>query len=215
MTLRIAFCGPNIEVCDRLSREAKDFIYSDVIELEELGNPMKEVLERAKKERFNTNDLDWLNMWATAVRRMDIEGAREVQAVISSSCGIDQVALQATWLTEQMNFIQNQLVITDATGQGQMSEADAMVNRSGAIVQVLLNSAEEETVEFWDFVYAVMPAASKLSKTPSEIVFQYSDFLGSVPAFSGVTRLPDNFEAAVDALKNEVPKWKAKLLASS
>lgn len=215
MTLRITFCGTNFQLCDRLARETREMLYGAASDVIELTSPIKEVMDRTRRERFDRHELDWFNMWAMAIHRMDMDQARESEVVISSSCGIDQLALQATWLTEQMEAEQTNLVITDATGQVGFSENQAYVNRSGSVVQVLLNSAEEELAEYWDFAYSVMPVAAKMSTTPSAVVFQYSDFLSEVPAFSGVKSLPDNFDAAVDALKNEVPLWKAKLVASS
>lgn len=215
MTLRVAFCGPNMELCDGLAYEAKELIYGESMDVVLLPNPLREVLDLTHRTKFEGHDLDWMNLWTTSFRRVMMEGSSGSQVVVSGSCGLDQLAIQATWLGEQMNAYQSGLVIADATGQvHQPGEVEAMVNRSGAVVQVLLNSSEEEVVGYWDFVYAVMPASSGLSGAPNEVISQYSDFLASVPAFAGIVRLPDNKEAAVDALTNEVAKWKVKLNSS-
>jgi len=209
--LKITFCGPNFELNDRLAHEVKELVYGSSMDIVVMQNAVRDVVEITKRPEFTGDDLDWINLWAACLRRMQLEGLGDTQVVVSTSCGVDQVALQAAWLAEQMGHRQNELVVADATGQNIYAEGQAMMNRSGAVLQVLLNSAEEEAVECWDFIYAVMPVIPP--PNPNDAVAQYFDFLNTVPAFGGIVKLPDNEEAAKDALKNEVVKWKAKLNA--
>ena len=213
MGLKIGFCGPNPELNDRLARHVKDLIGNEVVDVIMLPNPYQEVMEIVRNENFQNIDIDWVNLWIATYRRMVEVGAREGDLVLSTTCGLDQVVIQAAYLQSQVERGSHELLIADATGQTRTSAEMALLNRSGSVLQVLLNQAEEEMAEYWDFVYAVLPVALGVASTPDAILVQYEDFLTSVPVFSMIDRLPDNEEAAQDALSQEATKWKEKLKA--
>jgi hypothetical protein len=207
MTLRIAFCGPNPMLNDNLVRHVNDLLSNDVVEAQQLPNVFQETMERLHIDNLQEIDLDWVNLWISVQRRMDEHKYRDTDLVLSATCGLDQLIIQATYLQDQVERASSGLVIADATGQESSLDA-SLVNRTGSILQVLLNQTEEEVVEYWDFVYAVVPAALGVSLTPDALLVQYEDFLTTVPAFASVEKLPDNEDAAKDALDQEVTKWK-------
>jgi len=215
MSLRIAFCGPNHELNNNLVRHVKDLIGNEVVDVRVMPNPYQEAMEITKRENFVNIDMDWINLWIASFRRMVELGLEDEDLVISATCGIDQLVVQAAYLQGKVEENNNGIVIADATGQNITGQEMALINRAGAVVQVILNQTEEEILEYWDYVYAVLPVALGVAKIPDAILMQYEDFLTDAPAFAGVQRLPDNEEAAMDALQQEVGKWKEKLRASS
>ena len=212
--LRIAFCGPNVELNDKLMRHAKDLIENEVVEINVLPNPFPEVMETMRMDSLKDIDVDWITLLVNTYRRMLEIGAREDDLVFSASCGIDQLVVQATYLQDRMERSSSGLLIADATGQEAAPAEMAMINRTGAVLQVLLNQTEEEVAEYWDFVYAVLPVVIGVNKTPEAILMQYEDFLTSVPAFTGIGRLPDNETSAMDLLEKETAKWLERLKES-
>jgi len=212
MTLRIAFCGPNVPLNESLAIHSRDLIYREDLEFIPIGNPLHQVGQITRREDYMGSDLDWLNLWSSSMRRMTLENYRDQDVLISSSGGLDQVALQAAWLSEQMTQHQTGLVGPDGKPI-QTVEQIMATNRSGAVLQVVINSAEYEVMEIFDFSYCVIPAGIA-TDTPGEILAilaQYDDFLTDIPAFTNIVRLPDNEEAAKDALRNEAEKWRKKL----
>jgi hypothetical protein len=189
----------------------KDEIYNEDLSFAEIEHPMVKVMEMTGREKFEKNDLDWMNMWSISIKRMMIEGAQESDVVVSSSCGVDNVCLQAAWLAEQVDRSQGSMSLVDAEGNPLLGEEGIMINRSGSVLQAIMNSAEEEVFEMWDFVYAVVPVEVELSAIPAPIMAQYQDFLGKVPVFKDIMHLPDNPYAAADALREESVKWKKEL----
>lgn len=215
MTLRIAFCGPNLELNRKLALAVKDLIYEENLDFEEVPNPLEHVARTTGRDRFEGHDMDWANLWGTSIRRMMLENTT-ADVVISATCGIDQLAYEAAWLAQQMAESQSALALVDAKGQPIAGEQAVWINRSGAVVQVILNSTEEEVFEYWDFVYSVLPVVSASSPSIDALVFQYKDFLDTAPAFQQrVKGLPDNEEAAMDALRAEVATWRQKIASSS
>lgn len=212
MSLKVAFCGPNMELNESLAKVVKDLTYQESLEYVELANPMRTIADITKRETFfEGHEIDWMNLWSTSLRRMEIEGARNADVVTSASCGVDNVCMQAAWLGEQVEKAKTGLSLVDSKGEPMVGESGVWINRSGAVLQAIMNSAEEEVFEHWDFVYAVMPVAMEMSKIQEVLLYQYADFLKTVPAFQSITHLPDNLEAATDALKNEVDEWKSQL----
>ena len=84
MTLRIAFCGPNTQLNESLSHAVKDLIYSADLDFAEIPNPMVRVIEvtRWEPEKFSGHNVDWMNLWATSLRRMSLEGLDGVDVVV-------------------------------------------------------------------------------------------------------------------------------------
>lgn len=216
MTLRIAFCGPNLQLNEALSHVVKDLVYEENLEFIDLVHPMLRVTELTKRDPgyWADHNIDWMNMWSESIRRMDMEGAREIDVVLSASCGIEQVCLQATWMGEQVEAQKRQSSLLGPSGENILGDAGVWINRSGSVLQALLNSSEEEVHEYWDFVYAVLPAEAEIDDKMLPLLMQYRDFLASVPSYQVVIRLPENQDAATDALKIEAEKWKAKLASS-
>lgn len=212
---RIAFCGPNMSLNESLTQKTVDFLYEEGVDIVTLPNPVQHCMDLTGRERFESHDIDWMNLWGASMRRMMIEGSKEAKVLLSASCGIDEVCMQATWLGEQIEAQNGAMTLVDAKGTPLVGNDGVMVNRSGAVLQSILNSTEEEVSIWWDFIYAVLPVTMEASSTPDIILTQYRDFLASVPVLQDVVRLPDNEEAAVDALKNEVERWKEKQDSSS
>ena len=215
MTLRIAFSGPNLPLNESLSRVVRDLMYSEDLDFYEVSHPMMKVVESTgwDQEKFDGHNIDWMNLWSVSIMRMNLERIREIDVVTSPSCGVDNVCLQATWLAEQVDRAQVGLSLVDPMGNPIASGETVWINRSGAILQTILNSTEEEFISFWDFVYAVLPVEVELSTATAPLLIQYRDFITTIPAFQGIIHLPDNLDAATDALKNEVGKWKEKLFS--
>lgn len=206
MTLRIAFCGPNIKLNQRLSRETNDMI-SSFTEPRLLNHPLEELLEFTRSKDWAL-DLDWLTLYINVWRALTQIKLQEEDCIISPTCGIDNVATSAAWLSEQAKIIKRKTTLLDAQGNEMVTQDHAVLNRTGSILQVILNQAEQESIEYWDFIYAVLPVSSTLSNTNDELLTQYQDFITTVPAFDRVQRLPDNESSALDFLQQEVEKWK-------
>lgn len=212
--LAIAICGPNMELNESLTGVIHDLLYSDTLEQSIMRHPMERIAAETGREEFDGHDIDWMNLWSSSCRRVELEGLKDKDVIISSSCGIDQLCYQAAWLGDQMEREKVGLSLVDASGNPIDSGNSIWINRSGSVLQVLLNSTEEEVFDYWDFIYAVLPVEVELSAAQAPLLVQYQDFLGSVPVFEDVIRLPDNLDAASDALKNEVEKWQTTLHAS-
>lgn len=198
--LRIAFCGPNPTINHELVRFLRNDLLLD-------RNPT--VLDNNLRQFLsddNPDFLEWINLWSSTFRSLNRMKLNEELSVVSASCGIDEVVGQAAVLAEQMMYSQT-LALPSSMGNLDASG----INKTGSILQVLLNQAEQEVADWWTFVYAVIPVSSKLSIAPSEIITQYDDFLSSVPVFSDVKRIPDNLTSAQDFLKKEAEEWKAYL----
>jgi len=210
MTLRITFLGPNTELNDKLVAHVKDLIGNEVVETTVLPNTIRDVIEVTKKDDWSGYDIDWLNLWAASYRGILQQGARDNDLVVSSSCSIDQVVMQASWLADQESHLENSILIANMAGEVN-SPDDAMVHRCGSVLQVLLNQAEEDAAEYWDFMYAVLPVDIEVSSASNLVLTQYNEFLKMVPVFASIPRLPDNEMSAMDALTEEVELWKAKL----
>src|SRR4051812_27324350 len=191
-----------------LADKAKDLLYDRPEDAAVINNPVAEVIEFTGKKDWENADIDWMNVWATGLRQMALLQRADTPIVISPSCGIDQLAVQAAWLGDQMQANAQAL---EVVSQEMMLEREAVFNRSGSCLQVILNSAEEEVHDCWDFIYALLPVASGISVAPDAVLTQYADFLLSVPAFRDVQRLPDNETSALDVLAGEVEKWKTHL----
>lgn len=207
--LAIAFCGPNIALNESLAIYSKDLIYRESIDFIPVGNPLSQLGQITRRDEWSGADLDWMNLWACSLRRMTLESVRDQDVLISASHSLDQVAYQAMWLQNQMTRQASGLIGAD--GKPIMDPAQVMAaNRSGASLQIIMNSAEQEAAELFDYTYAILPVTLTEEMSPEEavLVAHYDDFITSVPAFqSSITRLPDNEDAAKDALSNEAAKW--------
>lgn len=206
MTLRIAFCGPYIETNQWLAEEVKKLI-ADFAEPVVMRHPIEGLLEFTRSKEW-AKDIDWLtlntNVWR-ALEEIRYEGE---EFLISPSCGIDNVATSAAWLAEQAKAMEMKGMLLGADGKQIIRQDHVIFNRTGSILQVLLNSAEEEAITYWDFIYAVLPVPSIPSPINDELLTQYHDFITSVPAFDKVEQLSANKTSALDALQQEVEKWK-------
>lgn len=194
--LRIAFCGPN----RALNYELVQFVRYELRDIKPV------ILEHPAHEIADINDPDWSNLWRSSLRNMAEAKNRQVPLVLSASCGIDEVVEQAVLLAEAAIKKQS-IALPDSYSQVDV----AGLNKIGSILQVILNQTEQEVVDWWTNVYAVLPTASKLSVAQDEVLTQYDDFLTSVPAFQDVQRLPDEPTSAKDLLKEEVENWKTYL----
>lgn len=206
MTLRIAFCGPNIKLNQKLTNEARNLV-SSFVEPHIMRHPLEEVLEFTRDQDW-VLDIDWLTLNTNVWRALTQIKLQEEDCVISPTCGVDSVATSAAWLAEQAKILQRKSSLLDAEGREIVTHDHAALNRTGSIVQVLLNQAEQESVEYWDFIYAILPVSSTLSNMNDELLTQYQDFITNVPAFDRIERLPDNESSALDFLQQEVEKWK-------
>lgn len=213
--LRIALCGPNVETNEWL-REQIGLLISPFNDSPQfMQHPLSALINRTKKVDW-TKNIDEMNLYSNVWRALDQIRYEEEEVLISSSCGIDCVSLQAAWLAEQAMILEQKTKLLGVDGQQLVTHDHIKFNKSGAILQSILNQAEEEAMEFWDFIYAIIPASSSLIQhTSNDILAQYEDFLSSVPAFADVIRLPDNRTSALDALQQEVEKWKTQIGSSS
>lgn len=205
MTLRIAFCGPNTKLNRVLTNETEKLLsqFEPVV----MRHPIEELLQFTRDEEW-TNEIDWLTLNTNVWRQMTQIRLQNESVLISPSCGIDNVASSATWLAEQAKIIEKSSMLLASDGKQMVKKEHILFNRTGSILQVILNQAEQEAIEYWDFMYAVLPTVSKLETFNDEMLTQYQDFISSVPAFDKVELLPDNETAAVDVLQAEVDKWK-------
>lgn len=210
MTLRIAFCGPNGTLNESLSEVVRDMLYDPDKEVVELTHPVMRLTEitQWEPEHWAGHNLDWMNLWASSLRRMELEAAREVDVVLSSSCGVDQVCLQAAWLGEQSQAQATAPSLLGPDGSAIIGQDGVWINRSQAVFQAMLNSSEEELYEWWDFVYAVLPLEAELDAPLLPLLIQYRNFLSGIPIYQDIIMLPEHQDAATDALRNEVDKWK-------
>lgn len=209
--LRIAFCGPNV----RLNQELVDFVKNDLLfgfQLDPviIQNPVAEILDFLKMKQDELSStmeyMDWVNLWSVNWRNLKEVRHRKEACVLSPSCGIDQLAVQAAWFADQT------LMTKTLSLPNSYADMDvAGLNKTGSVLQVILNQTEQEVADWWTHVYAVLPVSSKLSITPSEVITQYDDFLTSAPAFDAVQRIPDNPTSAKDFLREEVDEWKSHL----
>lgn len=207
----------NILLNETLASHAKDLVYREELDFSPIPNPLAQLAQITGREEWEGTDLDWMNLWASTLRRMTIESLRQQDVIISASWGIDQVAHQAAFLSDQV--IRQQIGgLVGPDGKPIVAPEQTMAtNRTGGVLQVLVNSAEFEAVEVFDFTYSVIPVAltPDTNETQAAVLAQYDDFLATVPAFQNVVRLPDNEEAALDALRIESEKWKQVLSSSS
>lgn len=205
MTIRISFCGPNTKLNRILVNETQKLLseFEPVV----MRHPIEELLEFTRDEEW-TNEIDWLTLNTNVWRQMAQIRYQNETVLISPSCGIDNVASTATWLAEQARLIEKSGSLLRSDGKQMIRKEHILFNRTGSILQVILNQAEQEAVEYWDFMYAVLPTVSKLETFNDEMLTQYQDFLSSVPAFDKVELLPDNEASAIDVLRTEVDKWK-------
>lgn len=168
------------------------------------------VCDRTAKTDWDGPDIDWINLLSVSERMIRMIGERDKDIVLSASCGIDQLSIHGTWVAHQLQQIQQLALPTDVIG-----EREQYLIRSGGILQALLNIAEYEVTEYWDFVYAILPVTVGISITPDSTLGKYNEFLSVVPAFRKVIRLPDNEVSAIDVLDGEYNKWIQKLNSSS
>lgn len=214
--LRIAFCGPNIAINENLAQQTYDLLHEDGdgLEIIPIGNPLLQLRQITRKTEWDKVEIDNMNLWAAVLRRMSLESVRDRAVLVTASCGIDQVAIQATWLAEQVEHQSSGII--GPNGKPIVS-TDALMqqNRSGGVLQAIMNSTEQEVVEVYDFTYAMLPAiAPEADPNFASLLIQYNDFLTTVPAFKdSVTRLPNTEEAAKAVLQSEAEKWR-KVLSS-
>lgn len=213
-SLRIAICGPNIETNEWLQNQIVELIspFNDSPKL--LNHPIASVIQRTNKQDW-IEELDEMNLYSNVWRALDQIRYKDEAIVVSPSCGIDNVALQAAWLAEQAVRIEQKSKLLGSDGNAIVSHDHVLFNKTGAILQTILNQAEQEAVEYWDFIYAVLPVSSALVQYTNDVLAQYEDFLTTVPAFAKVIRLPDNRTSALDALQQEVERWKTHSGSSS
>lgn len=189
--LRIAFCGPNYEGKEKLVNFARHL----------LNREFSVVLEPSHVIG-SLDSGDWAELHAVNWRILEELNLSNQEIVFSPSCGIDQVVNQAVRLAK---------LATKATAIAlpeSYRDVDVSgINKTGSVLQVILNQTEQEVVDWWTHVYAVLPATSVLSVTQDDVLTQYDDFLKSVPAFSSVTRIPDDLTSAQDFLKKEAEVW--------
>lgn len=205
--LRIAFCGPHLDLNRDLAEEAKNLVASFADPFV-MRHPLEEIIEFTRDQEW-AKDIDWLalntNVWRSLVQIK----YQNSDCVISPSCGIDNVAMSAAWLAKQAKIIQMKGTLLGADGQPMTTHDHVVLNRTGSILQSILNQAEEEAVEYWDFIYAVYPLTSSSNSIDAELLEQYQDFIQNVPAFDKVEGLPVNKTAALDFLQKEVEKWQS------
>lgn len=214
-SLRIALCGPNLEANERLKDKIGSLISPFQDSISYISHPLASLIEKTRSEEWKEK-IDEMNLYSNVLRAIEQIRLEDEDVVISSSCGIDCVALQAAWLADQAVRIDQKTKLLGADGQILLSKDHVMFNKTGSILQAILNQAEEEAVEYWDFIYAPIASASLLTQhTQNDVLAQYEDFLSTVPAFSKVMRLPPNFTAALDFLEKEVDKWKTHIGLSS
>lgn len=206
MTLRIAFCGPNLDInqwlCDETRKLVSSFVEPDV-----MRHPLSEVLEFTRNQEW-TLDPDWLTLNTNVWRALVQIQKQDHDCLISPTCGIDNVALSATWLAKQAKMIQMKGTLLGADGNPMATHDHVVLNRTGSILQAILNQAEEEAIEYWDFIYSVLPPSSAETSVDDELLEQYQDFIENVPAFDKIQNLPVNKLSALDFLQKEVDKWK-------
>lgn len=194
--LRIAFCGP-----DRaLNYELLQFVRYELRDVKPV------IIEHPAHEVSEVSDKDWSNLWRVSLRNIAEIKNKNAEFVLSASCGIDEVVEQAVRLAEAT--LNNQSIALPNSYSGVDVSG---LNKIGSVLQVILNQTEQEVADWWTEIYAVLPAASKLSVSQDEILTQYDDFLNSVPAFQSVKRITDEPTSAKEYLKEEVENWK-KLL---
>lgn len=211
MPLRIAFAGPNADLCDNLAEKASSLLYNDSLDTVILGNPIRDIIEMVGRDDWDVSELDFLNMWSLCKRQIDAEVHTKADIVISPSCGLDQLAIQAAHFGG-LKTASSSLILPSQEAQ---SARDAIIQRAGWVLQVIMNFTEHEMATYYDFVYAVLPVSAEVSIAPDSVLTQYQDFLKAVPIFRVVDRLPDNEDAAMDALGQEVPKWQEKMRLDS
>lgn len=207
MSLNITFCGPNLEINESLMGKVYDLLYSDSVDITKLDNPIPFVMQQSGREKVEGKDSDWINLWSASIRRMRLESlVQDNQTILSASCGIDQLVYQASYTEQLLNRIQGGLLLVDSKNQPISGPEEALLNRANSVLQVILNSTEEEMAYIWNFVYAVLPVNA--TGETAALVRIYKEFIQAIPMFQGVILLPENEEAAEDALANEVEKWK-------
>jgi len=204
--MRIALCGPRgpekEELFDHLRTLRKFYIVDD---------PKRYLskLDASSMISFEEGGQDWLNLWTAITRRIEVIRASQVIGmeavteadILTDTWALDDLMLQSTWLSYQMEMIQNTPQLVDPSGNLLMAQKQALANRSGAIVQTLLNQAEEEIMDVYDYVYMKLPFKM------DPLVEQYVDFTKSVPAFQRVIEIPQLMNEAKDFLTKESKKW--------
>lgn len=213
-SLRIAICGPDMQMNEWAKEQVGFLIHSFNDSISYINNPLAAIMEKTRKQDWS-EQIDEMNLYTNVWRAIEQLRYEDEDILIASSCGIDCVALQAAWLAEQAVLLEQKSSLLGADGKAVLSREHVLFNKSGAILQTILNQAEQEAVEYWDFIYAVIPPASALLQHTNDVLAQYEDFLDSVPAFSKVIKLPNNKTAALDALQQEVTKWKTHIDLSS
>lgn len=204
MTLRIAVCGPDIEKNEKVVEEIESILASFKQSIVQIKHSFKLLIDKTFKNEW---PIDELNLYSNVLRVLEQIKHEDADILVSSSSGIDNVCSQAAWLAEQAQRIEQGPKILGSDGNPVATREHIMFNKSGAILQTILNQAEQETIEFWDFVYAVVPNSSTLIQHTNDVLAQYEDFLTAVPAFAEVIRIPDDEVLASNALQQEVEKW--------
>lgn len=206
MKLRIAFCGPNLEANRGLADKTRELI-SNFTDAHIIRHPIEGLLEFTRSKEW-AEDLDWVNLYSNVWRSLEEIRYQDEDCIISTSCGIDNVATAAAWLAEQAKQMEMKNMLLGADGKQIIGRDHAVFNRTGSILQVVLNQAEEEAITYWDFIYAVLPVPIAPTPVNDELLTQYQDFIENVPAFDNVQQLSPNRISAVDFLEKEVEKWK-------
>lgn len=206
MTLRIAVCGPDIEKNEAVIENIRSLILPFTNSINVLKHSLKSLVDYSEKNEWQ---IDEMNLYSNVLRALDQVRNESFPVLLSPSCGIDNICSQAAWLAEQAARIEQRSKLLGADGNQIMTKEHVIFNRSGAILQTILNQTEYETIEFWHYVYAIVPNSSTLIQHTNDVLAQYEDFLTTVPAFAKVIRLPE--DNSLDALREEVTKWQTYL----
>lgn len=138
---------------------------------------------------------DWQNLWRAVHRYtglLEHIGLDDKAPIVSPTCGLDDVALQAMWFADLRTKLETGLqVVGDNSGA-------ILLHRTGSILQVLLSQFEEE-LDSWDKVYYRSQAEDE-----PDLVSQYEDFLGEIPTLSRVIRLPRDLSLAKEQLQEDL-----------
>lgn len=196
--MKIAFCGYNTSLCHKLAKfVAHDVLNNyDAVFLQDSRPEISELVDASSPA-----NMDWRTLWSAVQNRFYQLNFKDSDLVVSPTCGIDLMAAQAVWLKTLVEQSQG-LSIVNAQGEA-IPQNIAMINRTGSVLQVIVNQTEDE-MEYWDKVYAVIPAIETVgSNLQNDVIAQYKDFLDSGPAFKDVIRLPDNESSAMDILRQE------------
>lgn len=206
--LRIAVCGPNQEDNEWLTNKIVDLISPFSKSFRLLENPLSELVREIQQVKW-TSQIDETNLYSNVWRVLQQIKFDDSDVLISPNCGIDCVASQAAWLAQQAVALEQKGNLLGSDGKQIITIDHIMFNKSGATLQTILSQAEQEAVEFWNYIYAFLPSTSKLVQHTNDILAQYEDFLESAPAFAKVIRIEK--ETASEFLKQEVDKWQKHL----